>query len=497
MALTLAQLTTPVTVDGWRTLILGSLQGLGIVTPGGTGGGSTPLGTGSVTLSGTPAAAFSKVILKFTTAGEQGTAVFQYSLDGGVTFTSGITVPAAPGGYVVPTTGVTATFNSGPTGAGTSFHVGDTFTFALTVSPLAVTSWQSGGAFRTLTEILAQALADLSSLLAGIAAGGLTTSSTSSWLDLLASNVYLLTRNAATYTKGVAQLVVAAGSGPYTVPAGGMWFADAAGHRFNNTSAVTLNAGPYTLTGIPVQAELTGSAYNVANGALTIIQAGTLPGVTVRNPDPGTGTWVTTSGADAESDAALVSRCQARWPALSQSAGTAAVYDLWAKSAEAAAGHGTTITRTLVQADAAIAGRVNVYLATASNIAGASAVTDANSYIQARIPLVSTAIVAAATASVMTIAGTVNFFSAKTTAAAVQAAVQTALQNYIAGVALGSDAAGTVKVYWSEIEAVCGTVAGVRDVVMTLNGGTADVALTTGQVATLTLGSITYTPVTA
>jgi len=601
MGLSFAQLSAPIGTDAWRTLILGSLQGLGIVSPSGTGGGSTALGTGSVTLSGTPAAAYPKTIIQITTAGEQGAAVFQYSLNAGISYTTGITIPASPGAYLIPTTGVTATFNSGPSGAGTSFAVGDTFSFALSVSPLSVTSWQSGGAFRTLTEILAQALADLSLLLSAIAAGGMTTSSTGAWLDLLAANLYLLTRNIATYSKGVVQLVVAAGSGPYTVPAGGMWFADAAGHRFNNTAAITAAgtltipvnatfttgvgtlatatyyyrvtatnaqgetlpsaetslaiAGPLgvnvnwtavtgatgykvygrttgvelliaavvgggtvtyldggsitpagalptantsgTLVGIPVQAELAGSAYNVANNAITIIQAGTLPGVTVNNPDPGTGTWVTTSGADPETDAALVSRCQARWPALSQSAGTAAVYDLWAKSSEAAAGHGTTITRTLVQPDVAIAGRVNVYLATATNIAGTGAVTDANTYIQARIPLVSTAVVAAATAATMTTAGTVNYFSSKTTAAAVQAAVQTALQNYIAGVAIGIDAAGTVKVYWSEIEAVCGSATGVRNVIMTLNAASTDVALTTGQVAVSALGSITYAGVTA
>lgn len=497
MALSFAQLISPVPADGWRAILLLALQGLGVVTSGGLGGGSTALGTGSIGLSGTPTGSYPSVIVQIIGTGEQGTATFQYSLNGGATYTGTIAVPASPGAVVLGATGVTVTFNSGPAGAGTSFVAGDTFAFALAVSPLSVTAWQPGSALRTIVEIEAQSLSDLDALIAGIAAGGLTATSTGAWLDLLASNVYQLTRNQATFAFGVVQLVVATGSGPYTVPIGGMWFADIAGHRFTNTAQITLTAGPQTLGAVPVQAEFAGSAYDVGNGAITIIQAGTLPGVTVSNPDPGTGTWITTAGADQESDSALVSRCIARWPALSQSAGTAAVYDLWARSAEQAAGLGTTITRTRVQPDPSVAGQVDVFLATATGPAGAPSVTAANSYIQQRIPLVSTAIVQAASASAMTVAGTVNFFSSKTTAALVQAAVQAALQAYIQNVALGLDAGGTIKVYWSEIEAVCGTVFGVRNVVMTLNAGTADVALTLGQVSTLTLGAITYSPVTA
>lgn len=495
MGLPLSQLVAPLPPETWRANVLLALQGLGIVTPGGLGGGNTALGTGSISLSGTPATSYPKVIVKIVTAGEQGTAVFQYSLNGGTTYSANITVPASPGAYLIGSASVTATFNSGPVGAGTSFAVGDTFTFALAASPLSVTSWQSGSVLRTFIEVDAQSLADLNALISGIAAGVLLLTSTGSWLELLAANVYQLTKNKATFAQGVVQLVVAIGSGPYTVPSGGMWFADAAGHRFTNTAPITLTAGPQTLGGIPVQAEFAGAAYDVANGAITIVQAGTLAGVTVSNPDPGTGTWITTPGADQEQDAALVSRCIGRWPALSQSAGTAAVYDLWAKSAEQAAGLGTTITRTRVLPDPTVPGQADVILATATGIAGSPAVTAANNYIQARIGLTTSALVQAATASVMTVAGAVNFFAGLTTSAIVQAAVQNALQAYVQAVAIGLDAGGTVKVYWSEIEAVCGSVFGVRNVAMTLNGGTADVPLTFGQVATLTLATINYTAV--
>jgi hypothetical protein len=546
----LAALTTPLSKAQWTAQLLLALQGLGIVTPTGLGGGSSPLGTGSLSLSGTPVSTLSSptaVGITIVTAGEQGAAQFTYSIAGAVSATT--TVPASPGVFLMPGTGVSLTFNSGASGSGTSFAVGDTFSFALNPSVLPTTSWQSGGAFRTIVEIEAQALADLSALVAAIAASGLTTTSTGSWLDLLANNFYALTRNQATFTAGTMNLAAAVGAGPYSVTTGSMFVADPAGHLFTNTTSGTVPqgcaawaAGTFTLntrvtnginiyictqTGTSVtgptgtgtnfadggtalwswqstsylqlvwQAALSGSAYNVGNNAVTTITAGTLPGVTVSNPDPGSGTWITSAGANIETDSALAVRCQARWPALSQSAGTAAVYTLWALSAEQAAGLGTTITRTLVQPDPSIAGRVQVYLATATGAAGSGAVTAANNYIQARIPLVSTANVQAASAIAQTVTGTVNYFSTKTTLAVVQAAVQTALAAYIAGVALGSDAVGTVKVYWSEVESVCGTVFGMRNVNMLLNGGTSDSALTTGQVATLTLGSITYNGVTA
>lgn len=494
MGLTFAQLVQPVDADGWRARALLALQGLGIITPGGLGGGSTIQGSGSLTLSGRPTVA-AKVVVQIVTAGEQGTAAFRYSLDGGSTFSVVLAVPPSPGTCSIGSTGVQVTFGPGPAGGGTSFVAGDTFTFPISASPLNVTAWQSGSALRTFVEIDAQSLSDISALVAGIAAGGLTSKATGPWIDLLASNLYLLERNEATFALGVVQLAVAAGAGPYTVAAGAMWFADAAGHRFNNTSAINLSAGPFTLGGIPVQAEFAGAAYDVANGAIIIIQAGTLPGVTCSNPDPGTGTWITAAGADDELDSALVSRCVARWPALSQSAGTEAVYDLWARSAEQAAGLGTTITRTRILPDPSVGGQVDVFLATSTGPAGSPAVAAANTYIQARTGLTSSSVVAAASAAAMTVAGVVDYFSTKTTSIAVQAAVQSALQAYIQAVSLGIDSTGTVKVYWSEIEAVCGSVPGVRNVTMTLNGGTADVPLTLGQVATLTLGAITYTPV--
>ena len=504
MALTLAQLLAPVSADGWRSTAVGALQGLGVVLPGGAAAGGAQLGTGGLTLSGAPAAAYPKVVVKIVTAGELGAAVFQYSLDGGSTFSGNVTVPASPGLYVLGSTGVSITFVPGPSGGGTSFAVGDTFTFALNTPSLQVTAWQSGSGLRTLLEIEAAALGDLGTAQVTIAASGylqawlnpsslgLSAPPPDAWLDQLASNVYQLTRQTAAATKGRATLTAAGGAGPYTVAAGSLYIADSAGRRYFNTSGGTLTLGGTLL--LDWSAEAPGQAYNIALGSAMTIVAGALAGVTVALTDAGTGTWITSQGSDAESNVALATRCQARWPALSQRP-TAAVYQLWALSAEAAAGHATTITKVLAQADPAIAGQVDVYLAGASGGAGVQAVTDANAYIQARVPLTTSAVVAAASNAAMTVGGTVSYYASKTTLAAVQAAVQANLAAYINGLGIGPDNAGSLKVYWTEIVAAIGSAFGVRNVASpTLNGGTTDPSLALGQVATLT-NSLTFAAV--
>src|SRR6267143_4721934 len=94
MGLSLAQLIAPPPLATWRSQLLGAMQGLGVVQPGGTAGGSTQQGTGSVSLTGSPTASFPKVVLKVVTAGELGTGVFQYSLDGGTNYSANVTIPA-------------------------------------------------------------------------------------------------------------------------------------------------------------------------------------------------------------------------------------------------------------------------------------------------------------------------------------------------------------------------------------------------------------------
>jgi hypothetical protein len=88
----------------------------------------TGTGTGGLSVTGSPNDAY-EVVVKITRAGGRGTAAFVYSLDGSDTYSPEIAVPSS-GTYAIPGTGLTLTFTDGA--SGTSFEVGDVYTFTTT-----------------------------------------------------------------------------------------------------------------------------------------------------------------------------------------------------------------------------------------------------------------------------------------------------------------------------------------------------------------------------
>src|SRR5690606_5508813 len=86
------------------------------------------------------------------------------------------------------------------------------------------------------------------------------------------------------------------------------------GRTFRNTTGGTLNAGG-TLT-LQWEATLAGSQHNVGNGQVTTLVT-SRAGVSISNPDSGSGTWFTTLGQDEESDADLRIRNSTKWATLS------------------------------------------------------------------------------------------------------------------------------------------------------------------------------------
>lgn len=459
MALTFAQLVTAKTQAQMRQQLLDALQGRSVVTRVGTG-------TGALSLSGTPVASYADVRVKISTAGEPGAAAFQVSYDGGVTYGVAATVPAS-GPTALGATGVSLTFAAGPAGAGTSFILNDLFAFSLATPNFPVTSWREGDVARTLVEIDAQALSDLTSLVVAITQGGFLHQAAASWLTLLASEVYGLTRNAAVATRGTVRLTASAEAGPYLIAPGQLRAASTSGLRFQsaNTTTVTLAKGG-TLD-VVFQAESAGAAYNVANGAITTMLT-PLAGVTCNNPDPGTGSWLTVAGVDEETDAALRSRCEARWPE-SGFGSPAASYDLWARTADA------TITRTKVVASGTVAGRVDIYVGGASGAVAAGAVTAAQNYITPRAPLGVTPVVTGATATAVTVTATLYG------KAQYQAAATAAASAYLADLIATTPIGGTI--YKAAIFGALIRATGVENV--TIAAPAADVTLTASQVATL------------
>jgi uncharacterized phage protein gp47/JayE len=103
------------------------------------------------------------------------------------------------------------------------------------------------------------------------------------------------------------------------------------GYTYRNTDGDPLAAGG-TLQ-LTFEAETAGANRNVANGKITTVVTGPA-GVTVSNPAvaPAT-TWITTFGADEESDAKLRLRDRNKWGTLS-AAGPTAAYIAWALEAD-------------------------------------------------------------------------------------------------------------------------------------------------------------------
>lgn len=239
-----------------------------------------------------------------------------------------------------------------------------------------VTSWLEGGIARTLVELFAEGLAQMSQLVANVAAGGFLLLASGDWLTLVAEQVYEIERNEAQYTQGTCQLAAVPTSSGATITPGQLVATTSSGLRYSNTNGGTLAPGG-TLN-LTFKAESPGAAYNVGVGTITTLST-PLPGVAINNPDLGGGTWITSQGADEETDASLQARCQARWPSLG-SAPTDSPFDLWAKTASA------TVTRTKVLPDSTTPGQVDVYLAGASGSVGAGTVAAVQAYIDPRVP---------------------------------------------------------------------------------------------------------------
>lgn len=314
-----------------------------------------------------------------------------------------------------------------------------------------VTFWGTGGVARTLLELFAAAFSDVINLVIAVASGGFVGLASGGWLVLLAKQLYDLDQIQASFTFGTVVLAAAPTSSGYTVVPGQIVVQSDSGVRFTNTTGGTLAAGG-TLA-ITVQGESTGSAYNVGTGSINALLT-PLPGVTVSNPAVGgSGTWITTQGADQESDASLQARCLARWPSLG-SAPTQSVFDLWAKTAS------TEVTRTREFPDATTPGQVDLYLAGAGGPVSGGAITTVQSFVNPRLPLCVSCVVSNTQAEQIQVTATLYIRNGFQTVAA--AAAIAALDAYINGV----DIAGVV--YESDVFEALQAPQGIRNVELTV-----------------------------
>ena len=151
---------------------------------------------------------------------------------------------------------------------------------ALKAAGFPVTAWNSGDVARTLVEIDAEALADLTATLVAVTRGGFVDLATGAWLDLLAENLFGLERRAAVSAAGPVLLVDAAGTGPHTIAAGDVWASSTSGKRFTNSEAGTLPQNGALV--LAMRAESPGDDWNVDPGEIDTLLT-SLPGVEVSN----------------------------------------------------------------------------------------------------------------------------------------------------------------------------------------------------------------------
>jgi uncharacterized phage protein gp47/JayE len=192
---------------------------------------------------------------------------------------------------------------------------------------LPVESWGSGGTWRTMMEFVAAALADASFARVAIARGYVLALSAGAWIDRVLQSQFDDERVAATFTYGTF-VYTDNGGGPHTIAVGAI-VEDVSGLRFT-----VLVGDTCPLSGsvdILVKAAIVGAAYNIPNNA-TLATVTSYPTVAVTNPEIGTtGTWITSLGADEESDAAAQKRAPLKWATLSTGSPPSA-YLFWALS---------------------------------------------------------------------------------------------------------------------------------------------------------------------
>lgn len=192
--------------------------------------------------------------------------------------------------------------------------------------------------------------------------------------------------------------------------------------------------------------------------------------------------WITSQGADIETDTALASRDRARWSTLA-AIPTTNLYTLLAKSTP---GVGAQVTLCFVGPDPTVNNKINIIVSGPGGVLPPATITLIQGFITPFARGCDNPVVASPTTTAITIAATI--YGAASQAAAIDAAARTNYNNYTASIATN----GTLKL--SDLEVLVkpnpltgiGGVAGVTDIQsLTINGVAAN--LTLGSPSTFVL----------
>jgi uncharacterized phage protein gp47/JayE len=245
----------------------------------------------------------------------------------------------------------------------------------LTSLGFAGTSWQSGSMQLNMVKTLARLVSSFSETIATITQGGFNDEATGGWLTLLSKSHYDNDRIAADFTEGQV-LLTSAPTAPssYTIVASQLVVADSIhGYTYRNTTGGTLVPGG-TLT-LDFIAETAGIARDVTVGTITIMKT-PLAGVTCLNPAiTGSSTWITSNGADEESDESLRSRNRTKWATLAPNPPGEA-YEYYTRQAD------PSVTRVYVDTDNPRGpGTLDVWIAGANGPLSPGTISDIEDYM--------------------------------------------------------------------------------------------------------------------
>lgn len=340
-----------------------------------------------------------------------------------------------------------------------------------------VTAWQPGNPGRTFVELISKMLGSLPLSIRQVAEMGILARSAGAWCTLYAAQFYNVERQAAVFAVGTLRLANNSGS-TKTYAAGELLATSSTGKLYRNVNAISIDDGD-TLDD-SWTAEQPGYAYNVNAGAITSLST-PIPGITITSPAVGTtGTWLTTYGAEEESDERLKLRCTGKWAEFALGSPDAA-YTKWCLDAS------SQITAVTVSTPG-YGGIIKIRLGGPAGGVPSSAVDAVNDLLDGttdgrlRRALCATLDVASAVTLAIPVTGTVKVTKARK--AAIPAEVETRLLAYFAAIPIG----GEVKM--AQIFEEIMTPVGVLD--LTLLTPAVNVGLSADQKASLSL-NLTYT----
>jgi hypothetical protein len=342
--------------------------------------------------------------------------------------------------------------------------------------------WRQGGTASTLLTVVANTFGMFAVLItSGISSFFLPTA-TGPWLVLLAYYVYGVTANPATFASGNV-ILTNTGGGVYPFAAGSATFLNSTTKQtYTNTAAFTLGA-LQTLT-VAVQATTAGSSGSsppTGQGATidTIVTA--MAGVNISVAQP-------IIGLDPDPDPLVRLKCLAALAARSYKGPTGAYYAAVYSATNSVSGQPVNINRVVPVLDPDT-GFITVYIASPSGVAASTDVIGCQASVTAIAePMGITATVVSCTVVSFTQTITVWATGAGTTTtpATIQSEVAAALLAYEQQFPIGGLPKPPSSQGYMYASGIDGVVKGADPLIYAVDGIASDLALSVGQVATVT-----------